>query len=273
MGIVTTSRVWAHSKHVGTEKLMLLAVADHVSDETGKAWPAVATLAKKCGVSERQAVRLLNALQRSGELIVAKKLGSKWGTNLYRISIDAEAAAPRGGDIHVTTPGDIHVTPGGDARVTTPLTPVSPKPSMNHHDEPSVEPPEGRSRAVSVRDLVLSGIDGECAQELLAQHSARGRKVLMCDELATFVAEVAKVPGLTVQEAGYSLACSGSYLPGFRSEHAASCGSAHGAPHLHQPASSSQMATGLAALEAMRLQSDLAEAGDRVEGQIVEASA
>lgn len=86
MSVRTQAVVWEYSKHSGPHLLMMLAIADF-SDDDGQAFPAVATLAKKCRMTPRNAQLLLASLRDSGELEIAIGEGPK-GTNLMRIRFD-----------------------------------------------------------------------------------------------------------------------------------------------------------------------------------------
>ena len=56
---------------------MLFAIADHVNDKRADkyAWASTSTLAKKCGVTKRQAINLLRSLEKRGEIEIEKKQG------------------------------------------------------------------------------------------------------------------------------------------------------------------------------------------------------
>jgi hypothetical protein len=69
VSVRTMARVWAESSHSGSHLLMMLAIADFADDD-GNAYPAVATLARKCRMKTRNANVLLAALRASGELQV-----------------------------------------------------------------------------------------------------------------------------------------------------------------------------------------------------------
>ncbi len=86
MSVRTLAAVWEHSKHQGSNLLMMLAIADF-SDDDGQAFPAVATLADKCRMTPRNAQLLLASLRDSGELEVAIGEGPR-GTNLMKIRLD-----------------------------------------------------------------------------------------------------------------------------------------------------------------------------------------
>ena len=77
------SKVWAFSQSTGSERLILLAIADF-ADDNGSAYPAVETLAKKARVSERTVQYSLRALVKLGELAILQGEGPR-GCNLYRV--------------------------------------------------------------------------------------------------------------------------------------------------------------------------------------------
>lgn len=65
-----TTWVAQHSKSKGSNRLVLLMIANHAhSDGTG-AWPSYQTLANECHMSKRQIMRIIDQLERSGELAV-----------------------------------------------------------------------------------------------------------------------------------------------------------------------------------------------------------
>lgn len=85
-------------------RMVAIALADYSNGDNGLAWPSVANLARRSGVSPRQVQRCLKDIEADGWIV---KLGiHRRGTNLWiwnkRISI------------------------GGDTSVTPPLTLVSP---------------------------------------------------------------------------------------------------------------------------------------------------
>jgi hypothetical protein len=62
-----------HSRATGTDKLVLLGIANHQGD--GGAWPSVATLAAYANVHERTVQRSVHKLQQLGELAVHLQRG------------------------------------------------------------------------------------------------------------------------------------------------------------------------------------------------------
>jgi len=88
MSIQTMNAVWRYSKATGRTKLTLLAIADHQGEQG--AWPALGTLAKMVGASERSVMRDIEQLENLGELKV-KRYGSPTNsrnkTNLYFVTL------------------------------------------------------------------------------------------------------------------------------------------------------------------------------------------
>ena len=118
MSVRTSARVWQDSQHGGTELLMLLAIADFADDE-GNAYPAVATLAKKCRTGSRNAQYVLKNLEDSGELRLFRGKGPR-GTNRYRITVHGvQPTAP----LQPTAPGGCNTVREG-------VQPIAPKPSL-----------------------------------------------------------------------------------------------------------------------------------------------
>lgn len=126
MSVQVMSQVWKGSQHGGSALLMLLAIADF-SDDDGKAYPAVATLARKCRIKPRNANYLLRQLQDSGELIVRIGHGPK-GCNLYKIDVKGlqSIAGVQG------SAGLQSIAGGAAIHCSKPLQPSADKPSLNH---------------------------------------------------------------------------------------------------------------------------------------------
>lgn len=104
MSVRVQERVWKGSAHAGSELLLLLAIADF-ADNDGWAYPSVSTLAAMCRTTSRYAIKLLEALTRSGELEVGKNqgpMGRGGRTNLYRIVL--ERLEGGGKAVHQGTP-------------------------------------------------------------------------------------------------------------------------------------------------------------------------
>lgn len=115
MSITLMSQVWTTDLPV-TERIVLLALADRADDD-GMCWPAVATVAAKCGLSDRSVQRAMKRLAVDGHLTRAERLGK--GT-IYTV--------------HPRQP----VTPGTESRVTEKAqTPDTVSPNTSRYTNPS----------------------------------------------------------------------------------------------------------------------------------------
>lgn len=159
MSVTTMARVWATSSHAGTELLMLLAIADF-SDDDGRSYPAVATLAKKCRMKPRNCRYILRALEDSRELSVVPNAGPK-GANLYRINLDALGLQHSAGVQSLAGLQRSAATPAKDCR--KPLQRIAAEPSVNHQ-----EPSGGGKRRPRSGEITFS--------EWLDQIRASGQK-------------------------------------------------------------------------------------------------
>lgn len=115
--------------HVGippTAKLILVAIADHINDETGYGWPSTSRLARICGLDKRNVLRWVLWLETEGHITVQRKTGR---SNGYRMT----------GDTSVTSD-----TSASGATVTTPVIPASPDRWRQRH--PNQKEPEGNRR-------------------------------------------------------------------------------------------------------------------------------
>jgi hypothetical protein len=138
------SWVWSSSKSQGIDRLVLLAIADAANDEGNQAWPSIATLKAKTGLSERTVQRSITSLVELGELAVQRNAGRK-GVNVYSVTM--------------TPPSESHpgaVTPRqADTPSERRLTPVSVTPSPRQADtrtvlEPSKNRPGPRKRGTRI---------------------------------------------------------------------------------------------------------------------------
>jgi hypothetical protein len=68
------ARVLHHSRAVGTAKVVLLGIANHVGRDRD-AWPTVATLSRYANVDPRTVQRALTQLCRSGDLVRLQQQG------------------------------------------------------------------------------------------------------------------------------------------------------------------------------------------------------
>lgn len=163
MSVEALAVVLHHSTAKGTDKLILIGVANHDGD--GGAWPAIDTLARYANVSRRTAERSLAALVQLGELHIELRAGGKRDTpeherpNLYTIRVACPPTCdgtvnhrPRRDTDGLEQPARVDVNPptptSGGAELDPPTptsgvpltlvsggppTPTSGEPSMNQH--------------------------------------------------------------------------------------------------------------------------------------------
>ncbi len=131
MSIDAIGHVWKHSKQSGTALLAMLALADF-SDEDGRSYPSVNTLAIKTRVQPRNMQYLLKKLAYAGEIKISPE-GSKFGTNLYEIQLGLGGVQPVAGGGAIDGNGN---TPDCTPRVQSSVPPIIVYPSL----EPSLNP-------------------------------------------------------------------------------------------------------------------------------------
>ena len=69
-----------------TANLVLVALADHINDESGWGWPSLARLANVCGIHRRNVLRWLEWLETEGVIEIRRRPG--WA-NHYRLTSGA----------------------------------------------------------------------------------------------------------------------------------------------------------------------------------------
>lgn len=96
MSVKVMTWVWDHSRSKKTERLVLLAIADCASDDGSNAYPSMAEIRRKTGLSERAAQSAIKNLVSFGELFVGRNAGPR-GCNRYRVIMvtPADPAPPQ----------------------------------------------------------------------------------------------------------------------------------------------------------------------------------
>jgi hypothetical protein len=146
------SWVFDQSRSTGSDRLVLLAIADRADDDGTDAWPSVAWIARKARVSERTVQRSINTLVRLGELAVVR--GNGVGrTSRYRVVMHGAASAPAGEARPAARPVETAVenpSAKGDKLTPLPIRRVTTAPTKGDTrvtrsiQEPSVNPPTPR---------------------------------------------------------------------------------------------------------------------------------
>jgi hypothetical protein len=76
----------------GLDKLVLACVASHINSETLDCYPAVATLARECGLSERRVQYALRTAEEAGHLVIVTR-GRGRHASVYRMGAELAALA------------------------------------------------------------------------------------------------------------------------------------------------------------------------------------
>ncbi|MEV2238801.1 helix-turn-helix domain-containing protein [Micromonospora sp. NPDC049891] len=112
------SWVWDHSPVGGTDRLVLLAIADCAADDGTDAWPSIATLARKTRVDTRTVQRVIRRLVEGGHLMVDTTAGGR-KSNTYTVVMSE--SDPR----QNATPGS--TPPPAESQGTPGATPPQPR--------------------------------------------------------------------------------------------------------------------------------------------------
>jgi len=150
MSVEALTVVLNHSEARGTDKLVLIGIANHHGDDG--AWPSVARLAGYANMSERRVQQSIKSLQESGELVVRRGMGAgvgKYKTNLYFIAVKCPSTCsgfPQHSQTKPTSPLESQTKPASlqdEARfalevkhsVDKPIEETSIEPTLNGWEE------------------------------------------------------------------------------------------------------------------------------------------
>lgn len=139
MSVRVMSWVWDHSRSKSTQRLVLLAIADCAADDGANAYPSMAELMRKTGLSERGVQSAVNGLVELGELKVARNAGPR-GCNRYRVRMTPARDAPP----QNVPPADPAVDRSEESPQVEAETPADPAPPQEMHPPQEVHhPPAG----------------------------------------------------------------------------------------------------------------------------------
>ncbi len=137
MSISIMSAVFESEALGPTERLIMLALADHANDR-GRCYPSIARLCKRTGLTSRTVQSNIRKLQETGYVSIQTGIGPG-GVNVYFVTATPAGAAPPMRELHPTSgaPPCITFTP---PLQETQLPPAvdAPKPSIT-----IIEPSEG----------------------------------------------------------------------------------------------------------------------------------
>lgn len=159
MSVRVMSWVWDNSPVGGTDRLVLLAIADNADDTGGNAWPAIATLARKTVVDERTVQRSIRRLTEGGHLRVERTTGGR-RSNRYTIIMDpptsetapTDDGCPQEDPTYPQPPAERHPGKMPPRRTATP-PPAStpPQPRRDYATRTSLIHPRTTQRAPAAR--------------------------------------------------------------------------------------------------------------------------
>jgi hypothetical protein len=109
-----------------TEKLVLLSLADHHNQSTGRCDPSISRIADESLCSPRQVMRCIESLSIQGLIQPAKTIGKR---SSYQLNLNVTRDTHVTRDVNVTS--DTDVTTTRDTHVRGPVTPMSPEPVTN----------------------------------------------------------------------------------------------------------------------------------------------
>lgn len=163
MSVQALSWVLEESKSKGTDRLVLIALANHLGyrNEEQGCWPSVRLIAHEAGGIDEQTVRRsLKRLEALGELVVTRSDGGRGNTNLYRLVefLNTEprqsAGVPGGGNTGTgdretahRNPGNSHRNPGRSGRNSG----TGDRGISNRTGEPTGDPVASTQRAQAER--------------------------------------------------------------------------------------------------------------------------
>lgn len=128
MAVRVLSLVWDHYPSGGSELLALLALADW-SDDTGRCWPSIASIARKTRLSQKQARRMVHAIIGAGYLTVIDNVQGGATSRRYQINLKRLSTPPGDGSAPTNVPDPSlgrEATPptNGSRTVSEPSLPV-----------------------------------------------------------------------------------------------------------------------------------------------------
>jgi hypothetical protein len=140
VSIKIMTAVWEEQTTQGSERLVLLALADSANDE-GFCWPSLATIAKKCNIERRYVINIIKNLEAHGLIEVERRKedgkvdGKKFNkTNMYRLLVHLPSPPPAD-VVNPASPGVVNpASLGGEAQFTRVVNYSSPESLINRNE-------------------------------------------------------------------------------------------------------------------------------------------
>lgn len=183
MSVKIMSRIFETECFKPTERLILLALADHANDE-GECYPSIARLCYRTGLSERAVQNNIRLLKASGFLEIEAGGGRK-NCNLYRIKTPHE--------MHPAPDAPPHLIPETPHIVTINPAPDAPEPSRTII-EPSLLPPISPPAVFQeIRKLLEQWVTPQAAESFIAyrkRHKSKGLTLTAAKRLSNSLSEI-----------------------------------------------------------------------------------
>jgi hypothetical protein len=152
MSITIMTQVWKEEETSGSERLVLLALADIANDD-GVCWPSMQTVAKKCNLSRRYIIDMIASLEGRNYLRRQKRLGNngKLTSNIYKIQTHNLRIHPSTSEPYLT---NLVMDASLDSEVefTNLVNPASQNPPLNT----SINPHYNKAEEAPVKDKVAA---------------------------------------------------------------------------------------------------------------------
>jgi hypothetical protein len=168
--------VWTHSRSRHGARLTLLAIADCASGDGGNAWPSVAEIKRKAGLSERAVHSALADLVKLGELEIQYNAGPK-GCNRYRVVMTctpAESAPPQ--NLHPADTAPPQDTQGSESSQATTQTPAESAPPADSAPPQNPQPPPAESADGTVNEPKPKNSPSESSSDTPEPKPARRKR-------------------------------------------------------------------------------------------------
>jgi hypothetical protein len=188
MSIALMTEAWKAELPSG-RKLVLLSLCDNANDQ-GECYPSMATISKRCGMSERAAQGHVVELQKAGILTRIDRLGRStlFTINPRRICTPAESAPPQN-----LRPSPAESAPPVPAE-SAPITII--EPSLNHQVK---QKSASRSSEIKASIFKIDDVDAEVWQDFVTLRKAK-KSPLTKTAIDGIRSEASKA-GLTLQAA------------------------------------------------------------------------